>query len=310
MRSIKNSSLILLIFMIIFSFTINSVYAKEAKSSQDTGSISIVKLLNKENGKSAIPVSGSVFGLIKIGDEEIGNEKKESLAKKLESMSLEQIQKEYESKGKMVISSATDNKGETVVSNLIVGSYYVAEITKVGNLWKKSNQTSPLVINVEKTSKLVKVYTKSIVPPKGKELSVKKVWVGNKLKMIQVYLYANDQKVDEVELSESNGWTYTFKSLKEKSVNGKEIIYSVKEEVPSGYTSEIKENSPNEFVITNTEKSSGGEPKQQNRSSSDTGGKIGSIIKTGDWKVYLIIGVGIVLMALGYKVYRKKPDKK
>ncbi|SFE55840.1 Cna B-type domain-containing protein [Peptostreptococcus sp. D1] len=302
MRSIKNSSLILLIFMMIFSFTINSVYAKEAKSSQDTGSISIVKLLNKENGKSVIPVSGSVFGLIKIGDEEIGNKEKEVLAKQLESMSLEQIQKEYESKGKMIISNATDSKGETVVSNLSVGSYYIVEITKIGNLWKKSNQTSPLVVNSEKTSKLVKVYTKSTVPSKGKELLVKKVWVGNKLKRIQVYLYANEQKVDEAELSESNGWMYTFKALKEKEINGKDIIYSVKEEVPSGYISEIKENSTNEFVITNTEKS--------NRSSSDAGGKIGSIIKTGDWKVYLIIGVGIVLMALGYKVYRKKTDKK
>ena len=33
--------------------------------------------------------------------------------------------------------------------------------------------------------------------------------------------------------------------------------------------------------------------------------KGGSIIKTGDWLIYFIVGLGLILMAVGYRVYRK-----
>ncbi len=296
MKKIKYYSLILLIFMVIFSVSINKIYAN------DTGSISIVKLLNKDGKENTTPVSGSIFGLVKISDKEISNEEKEKLVKELESMSIEDIQKKYETYGKFIISDATDNSGQTTISNLKIGSYYVIEIEKTGDILKKSNSTSPFIVNIEKTNKSIKVYTKSTTPSNGDEISVKKVWVGSKLKKIQVYLYANNKKINEVELSDTNDWSYTFKSLNKKDSNGEEIIYTIKEQVPDGYISDIKKKDSNVFIITNTENNISKNPPKES-------GRGGSIIRTGDWTIYLIIGLGIILMALGYKVYKKPHTK-
>lgn len=63
---------------------------------------------------------------------------------------------------------------------------------------------------------------------------------------ITVNLLKNGKKIDSQEVTEANGWKWSFKNL-DRYENGKEIQYSVSEEVVSGYKPEV-----NGYNITNT----------------------------------------------------------
>lgn len=75
---------------------------------------------------------------------------------------------------------------------------------------------------------------------------------------VTIILYANDEKVGSVELSEENGWTYTWTNL-DKNEDGKEIIYTVGEDEVEGYTTEIEGDMYTEFIVTNTHSGKGGD---------------------------------------------------
>ena len=90
--------------------------------------------------------------------------------------------------------------------------------------------------------------------------TVRKVWKdsnnqdGIRPESIRVQLYADGEPYGaEVELNETNGWSYTWTGLPEKKV-GDYIVYSVEEvEVPEGYTVAYDlESIEKEFMITNT----------------------------------------------------------
>ena len=84
------------------------------------------------------------------------------------------------------------------------------------------------------------------------DIIVRKVWKDNNNKnnnrpgSIHVNLLADGEKVDESTLSESNGWTFTFKG-KLKYNAGKEIVYTVTEDTVKYYDTSI-----NGYEITNT----------------------------------------------------------
>ena len=84
------------------------------------------------------------------------------------------------------------------------------------------------------------------------DIIVRKVWKDNNNKnnnrpgSIHVNLLADGEKVDEATLSESNGWTFTFKG-KLKYNAGKEIVYTVTEDTVKYYDTSI-----NGYEITNT----------------------------------------------------------
>ena len=67
---------------------------------------------------------------------------------------------------------------------------------------------------------------------------------------VTVYLYADDDKVNETDLSDGNGWTYTFNNLPVNK-NGTKIVYSVAEVAVDGYTNVTAEGNGT-FNITNT----------------------------------------------------------
>ncbi|WP_417085249.1 Cna B-type domain-containing protein, partial [Lancefieldella rimae] len=54
-------------------------------------------------------------------------------------------------------------------------------------------------------------------------------------------------------LDEAGNWTGTFSSLDKYKADGTEIVYTIKEDEVSGYTSEITGDATTGFTITNTE---------------------------------------------------------
>lgn len=97
-----------------------------------------------------------------------------------------------------------------------------------------------------------------------REISVTKVWDDKddylkiRPKSVTIDLYANNVKVDSIELNESNGWTYTFENL-DKYQNGKLIQYTVREVGISGYFVEISGDMDKGFVVTNINYGTGGD---------------------------------------------------
>ncbi len=90
-----------------------------------------------------------------------------------------------------------------------------------------------------------------------REISVKKVWEDkedyNKLRptSVIVNLYADNVLYKTIELNAENNWEYTFKDLYKYS-KGKEIIYTIKEEIVPEYFTEIEGDADTGFTITNT----------------------------------------------------------
>ncbi len=96
------------------------------------------------------------------------------------------------------------------------------------------------------------------------EVSVSKVWDDKdnydeiRPNSVTIILYANGDKVASVELSESNGWAYTWTKLDKKEA-GVDIEYSVEEKEIEGYVAEITGNMKDGFVVTNTHYGEGGD---------------------------------------------------
>lgn len=95
--------------------------------------------------------------------------------------------------------------------------------------------------------------------PGSVALSGTKVWDdGNNQDRIRptsivVELYANGNKVEQVEVSEKTGWKFSFNNLPEKE-NGKEIAYSIQEKPVAQYTTKITGNAKDGYTITNSHK--------------------------------------------------------
>ncbi|WBB30951.1 Cna B-type domain-containing protein [Parvimonas micra] len=140
----------------------------------------------------------------------------------------------------------TDQNGEAVSDKLVQGTYEIKEIQAPSG-WIKSDE----IINVEVKDNVAVIRTVKNKREKT-EVSVNKTWIGKKLSSVKVKLLADGKKVDEVTLNEQNNWKHTFKNLNKYKDDGKtEIKYTVEEEQINGYDTEIKENSKNDFTITN-----------------------------------------------------------
>ena len=83
---------------------------------------------------------------------------------------------------------------------------------------------------------------------------VKKEWVGPKTNSVTVHLLADGTDTGKtVTLSDANSWTDSFSGLDKYKADGTEIVYTVKEDEVSGYTSEVTGDATTGFTITNTE---------------------------------------------------------
>lgn len=112
----------------------------------------------------------------------------------------------------------------------------------------------------EVTNKETKFIITNTHVPDVTKISVEKVWDDNndqdgiRPTTIKVQLYADGKASGRMaELSENNGWKYTWKDL-DKQKDGEDIVYTVDEiEIPDGYTKTVT-NKGAAFTITNTHK--------------------------------------------------------
>ena len=116
------------------------------------------------------------------------------------------------------------------------------------------------------------------------KINVKKIWKDdgkNRPEKIIVHLLRGGETYDTVELSEENGWEYTWDNLEKDS-------YYIFEEVPVGYTAEVVKKG-NTYVITNTN-----EPPTPPPPPPD-------LPQTGQlwWPIPLLAAVGIALLVAG-----------
>lgn len=70
---------------------------------------------------------------------------------------------------------------------------------------------------------------------------------------VKVYLLVNEEKKEELSaiLSDDNDWQHIFEEMPRKDENGKDIVYSVKEEPVKGYKAAISGTQDTKFTITN-----------------------------------------------------------
>ena len=89
------------------------------------------------------------------------------------------------------------------------------------------------------------------------EIPVEKIWKGDEKfdvrpDLIVLELYAGEEKIAELELTEENKWKNTFTNI-EKYRNGKLAEYTLREaDVPAGYASAVTGNTAKGFTVTNT----------------------------------------------------------
>ena len=138
---------------------------------------------------------------------------------------------------------------------------------------------------------------------------VKKEWVGPKTNSVTVHLLADGTDTGKtVTLSDANSWTDSFSGLDKYNADGTEIVYSVKEDEVSGYTSEVTGDATTGFTITNTEV-----PHDTPKPKEDTPKKSRGVVPyTGDSNAtgiaialasaaVVLIGGGVYLRRRGYR---------
>ena len=149
------------------------------------------------------------------------------------------------------------------------------------------------------------------------DVPVKKEWIGPKAGPVTVRLLADGVDTGKTTtLSDTNSWTDTFSGLDKYKTDGTEIVYSVKEDEVSGYTSEITGDATTGFTITNTEvphdtpKPKEDTPQKSNRKPAKRSG--GVVPYTGDSNAtgiaialasaaVVLIGGGIYLRRKGHR---------
>ena len=100
------------------------------------------------------------------------------------------------------------------------------------------------------------VVTNTLVPgpaPETVSVPVSKVWVGGQGGPVKVRLLADGSDTGKsVTLDEASGWRGSFDGLPRLGGDGKAIAYTVAEDVPAGYSSEVTGDADSGFTVTNT----------------------------------------------------------
>ena len=144
-----------------------------------------------------------------------------------------------------------------------------------------------------------------------------KLWVGPKAGPVTVHLLADGVDTGKsITLGETGNWKGSFDNLRKYKADGTEIVYTVKEDEVSGYTSEVVGDATTGFTITNTEvphdtpKPKEDTPKKSNRKPAKKSG--GVVPYTGDSNAtgiaialasaaVVLIGGGVYLRRRGHR---------
>ncbi|HEL2357465.1 TPA: Cna B-type domain-containing protein [Streptococcus suis] len=206
--------------------------------------------------------------------------------------------------GELIQSGVTSAEGRLVFTGIPAGRYVIILNEEASSLSGiKYKLSVPVEVNLPVFKEdgtwyttgedALHVYPKQViqVDEEKTKFHVKKVWKGKQLENVTVNLKKNGEIVDSIELSNSNNWEYTFENLDKQSSNGETITYSAEEVVPENYTATyVPSSDGNGITITNTYV-----PTKPPRS---------MIIKTGTLEIFWIIGISVVMIGFGYRLYR------
>ena len=154
------------------------------------------------------------------------------------------------------VTLSDDNDWEATVEGLQV--YVDGE--KVEYTWEEEDVEEYELTNTEVVDGVITVLTNSR-EVEYISINVEKSWGDTEdittVPAVTIVLKANGEKVETIELSNEEGWTYTFEEL-QKYADGEEIEYTVEEIKVEGYIAAYTGNVNDGFVITNFPDGQGG----------------------------------------------------
>lgn len=153
--------------------------------------------------------------------------------------------------GKTSLEITTNADGIADVKNLSVGKYIVKEVSAPS--WIAFDPLSaPMLefeVKITDTQGFMFEVSNSL---KTMSIPVEKKWIGSKQEQVFIHLYANEKEIETIVLNEQNQWKSVFTNLPVYDVDtGKEISYTIKEDVIDGYHSTITGSMNEGFVVTN-----------------------------------------------------------
>ena len=146
-------------------------------------------------------------------------------------------------KNKVGDSKVTDENGNVQFENVPYGEYVIKETKGISGHEKLKGYIHVKVLK-DKEIYSIEVVNNKINPKIN--LSGKKVWEdennqdGIRPDSITIHLLANDKEAGKsTTATKASKWEYAFKDLPTYDQAGEKITYSIKEDVPQGYTSKI-----------------------------------------------------------------------
>ena len=141
----------------------------------------------------------------------------------------------------------TDSNGEAISEKLIAGQYTIEEVTAPKGFNKNGNKYT---VTVTTGGAAIQTVTNERIKT---NIEVSKTWVGPKKDSVTVKLFENDKPTNKtLVLKASENYKGKFEELPKYDLDGNEIKYTIKEDVPEGYSENITGNAKTGFIITNT----------------------------------------------------------
>ncbi|MBM6807955.1 Cna B-type domain-containing protein [Faecalicoccus pleomorphus] len=155
---------------------------------------------------------------------------------------------------RLILSNITTNHdGIATLPNLFIGKkYYLQEVTAPEGYVKSDAKTYFTVAEPIDASDVQKIVIQNDVPRTSMRLQ--KEWIGpQNVQEVSVHILANEKDTGQtVVLKAADGWKTSVKNLPVNDKNGNPIAYSIQEEAGKNYTSSVRGDMENGFVVTNT----------------------------------------------------------
>ena len=235
----------------------------------------------------------------------------------------------YRSNGGYIGTYSTDSTGYLNVQNLSYGSYYFVE-TKAPEGYELDSDRVSFTLDQEHSAGNAVPWNIKVSNTKSGVTSVKiggtKIWEDNnnadktRPSVITLHLLANGKEIAATETSADLNWVYSFGIQPLYDASGKEITYTVAEDLVSNYTfsQDIPVTSDDNMVINVKNTLTLGGSKKNEVSKDDTGGSVSytgaktaekTSVKTGyDSHVmfYLILFIGSIAALINCIVFARK----
>ena len=146
----------------------------------------------------------------------------------------------------------TSHDGIATLPNLFIGKkYYLQEVTAPEGYVKSDAKTYFTVKELENDGDVQKIVIQNDVP--RTTMRLQKEWIGpQNVQEVSVHILANEKDTGQtVVLKAADGWKTSVENLPVNDKNGNPIAYSIQEEAGKNYTSSVRGDMENGFVVTN-----------------------------------------------------------